>query len=328
MSAATAAATDVSGLAVSDLHVRYGERHAVRGVSFAVAPGTTLALVGESGCGKSSTAHAIARLLPPGATMHGSAVIDGFDLAAATGNPLREARGRIVAYMPQDAMAALNPVQSAGRQIAEVLQFRREMSRGDAAQGAVQMLAEVGIKDPASAAKRYAHQLSGGMRQRVMLAIALAGRPQALIADEPTTALDVTVQSGILALVRRLVIEDQMALVWITHDIGVVAEIADEVAVMYGGKIVEQGPVAEIFERPTHPYTRALVQSPRLSRAAAPKAAFDAIPGSPPLGEFPAGCPFHPRCPVAVPPCSEAMPATVSVGASHVAACHLLEEQS
>ena len=289
MSAATAAATDVSGLAVSDLHVRYGERHAVRGVSFAVAPGTTLALVGESGCGKSSTAHAIARLLPPGATMHGSAVIDGFDLAAATGNPLREARGRVVAYMPQDAMAALNPVQSAGRQIAEVLQFRREMSRGDAAQGAVQMLAEVGIKDPASAAKRYAHQLSGGMRQRVMLAIALAGRPQALIADEPTTALDVTVQSGILALVRRLVIEDQMALVWITHDIGVVAEIADEVAVMYGGKIVEQGPVAEIFERPTHPYTRALVQSPRLSRAAAPKAAFDAIPGSPPLGEFPAG---------------------------------------
>jgi oligopeptide/dipeptide ABC transporter ATP-binding protein len=334
MSAVAPAHTDTStGLEVSDLHVHYGERHAVRGVSLAVAPGQTLALVGESGCGKSSTAHAIARLLPPGARLEGRAIVDGLDLAAARGRVLREARGSVVAYMPQDAMAALNPVVPAGRQIAEVLQLRRDLSRRAAAAGAVELLSEVGIRDPALVARRYAHQLSGGMRQRVMLAIALAARPQVLIADEPTTALDVTVQAGILALVRRLVVADRMALVWITHDIGVVAEIADDVAVMYGGRIVERGPAEEIFERPAHPYTRALVQSPRQSRTAAPKVRFDAIPGSPPLGAFPTGCPFHPRCPHAFEPCGGQMPPTVAVGdppstvadhPRHTAACHLI----
>jgi peptide/nickel transport system ATP-binding protein len=321
----SAVASSVEGLAVQDLHVAYGDRHAVRGVSFSVAPGETLALVGESGCGKSSTALAIARLLPAGATMQGRAEVEGFDLAAARGRELREARGRIVAYMPQDAMAALNPVQSAGRQIAEVLSFRRDASRSEAAAGAVRLLDEVGIQHPSSAARRYAHQLSGGMRQRVMLAIALAGRPRVLIADEPTTALDVTVQAGILALVRRLVVEDRMSLVWITHDIGVVAEVADSVAVMYGGRIVEQGSVHTIFERPSHPYTRALVGSPRQSRAAAPKTPFDAIPGSPPVNDFPDGCPFHPRCPVALPACSVTMPDTITLGQDHTAACHQLE---
>jgi oligopeptide/dipeptide ABC transporter ATP-binding protein len=324
----SAEATATEGLTVEHLHVRYGDGHAVRGVSFSVQPGETLALVGESGCGKSSTALAIARLLPAGATMEGSATIEGLDLATARGRELREARGRIVAYMPQDAMAALNPVQSAGRQIAEVLSFRRGASRSQAAAGAVQLLDEVGIQQPESAARRYAHQLSGGMRQRVMLAIALAGRPRVLIADEPTTALDVTVQAGILALVRRLVVEDRMALMWITHDIGVVAEVADSVAVMYGGRIVERGPVQTIFEDPSHPYTRALVQSPRQSRAAAPKAAFDAIPGSPPVGQFPPGCPFHPRCPVALPECSSRMPDTITLGPSHTAACHQLGERT
>jgi oligopeptide/dipeptide ABC transporter ATP-binding protein len=313
-----------SGLAVNDLHVHYGERHAVRGVSFAVAPGQTLAIVGESGCGKSSTALAISRLLPVGATMEGSAVVGDLDLAAATGEALRRARGRVVAYMPQDAMAALNPVQSAGRQIAEVLRLRRGDDRGQAAAGAIDLLGDVGINEPAAVARRYAHELSGGMRQRVMLAIALAARPEVLIADEPTTALDVTVQAGILALVRELVVADQMALVWITHDIGVVAEIADTVAVMYGGLIVEQGPVETIFESPSHPYTQALVQSPRDSRRAAPKAAFDAIPGSPPLGEFPSGCPFHPRCPAALEICPETMAATVELAPGHVCACHLM----
>jgi oligopeptide/dipeptide ABC transporter ATP-binding protein len=316
--------TGAAGLAVTDLHVRYGDSHAVRGVSFAVRPGETLAVVGESGCGKSSTALAISRLLPAGATMEGSAVVGDFDLAAARGDVLREARGRIVAYMPQDAMAALNPVQAAGRQIAEVLRHRRGADRGEAAQGAVQLLADVGINDPRAVARRYAHELSGGMRQRVMLAIALAARPQVLIADEPTTALDVTVQAGILALVRELVVADQMALVWITHDIGVVAEIADTVAVMYGGLIVEQGPVETIFEEPAHPYTRALVQSPRQSRGAPPKVAFDAIPGSPPLGEFPSGCPFHPRCPAALEVCPQRMPRTTQLTSQHVCACHLI----
>jgi peptide/nickel transport system ATP-binding protein len=313
-------------LAVADLHVRYGDRHAVRGVSFAVAPGETLALVGESGCGKSSTAHAIARLLPPGTTMEGSVSVGDVDLSGATGAALREARGRVVAYMPQDAMAALNPVQPAGRQIAEVLRFRRGAGRAQAGAGAVDLLGEVGIREPQLVARRYAHELSGGMRQRVMLAIALAARPQVLIADEPTTALDVTVQAGILALVRRLVAADRMALVWITHDIGVVAEIADTVAVMYGGRIVEHGPAPAIFERPAHPYTRALVESPRRSRDAAPKQRFEAIPGTPPLGDFPAGCPFHPRCPHAMPVCAETMPPVTALAPGHVGACHLLGE--
>ncbi len=317
-------ATRRGGLSVSDLHVRYGATHAVRGVSFAVSPGQTLAIVGESGCGKSSTAHAVARLLPAGTEMEGHAVIGDFDLAAASGRELREARGRVVAYMPQDAMAALNPVQSAGRQIAEVLRFRRGATRSQAADGAIELLEQVGINNPPLVARRYAHQLSGGMRQRVMLAIALAAQPLVLIADEPTTALDVTVQAGILALVRKLVIADQMALVWITHDIGVVAEIADHVAVMYGGRIVEQGPVHTIFEDPVHPYTRALVRSPRQSREAAAKARFDAIPGSPPLGDFPPGCPFHPRCPHAMPPCPSEMPATQTIAPDHTAACHLI----
>ena len=206
MSAAAPAPQDTAtrhaGLTVSDLHVRYGDTHAVRGVSFSVGPGQTLAIVGESGCGKSSTAHAVARLLPAGTAMEGSAVIGDFDFAAASGRELREARGRVVAYMPQDAMAALNPVQSAGRQIAEVLRFRRGASRSEATDGAIELLEQVGIHDPRLVARRYAHQLSGGMRQRVMLAIALAAQPQVLIADEPTTALDVTVQAGILALVR------------------------------------------------------------------------------------------------------------------------------
>jgi oligopeptide/dipeptide ABC transporter ATP-binding protein len=321
--AAPVLAARAGGLAVRDLHVRYGERHAVRGVSFTVAPGQTLAVVGESGCGKSSTALAISRLLPGGATMTGSAVVGDLDLAAATGRTLRDARGSVVAYMPQDAMAALNPLQSAGRQIAEVLRHRRGAGRAHAVDGAVDLLRDVGITEPAVVARRYPHQLSGGMRQRVMLAIALAARPEVLIADEPTTALDVTVQAGILALVRELVLADRMALVWITHDIGVVAEIADTVAVMYGGLIVEQGPVETIFEDPAHPYTRALVSSPRESRGAAPKAPFDAIPGAPPLGAFPAGCPFHPRCPQALDACRSVMPDTVELTPGHRAACHL-----
>ena len=317
-------APTAAGLTVQDLHVRYGERHAVKGVSFSVAPGETLAIVGESGCGKSSTALAVARLLPPGASVEGRASVADLDLIACRGRTLREARGRVVAYMPQDAMAALNPVQSARRQIAEVLSFRQGASRAEAAAGAVALLAEVGISEPERVARRYPHELSGGMRQRVMLAIALAARPRVLIADEPTTALDVTVQAGILALVRRLTRADAMALVWITHDIGVVAEIADAVAVMYGGRLVEQGPVETIFEHPEHPYTRALVHAPRQSREAQPKAPFQAIPGSPPLGEFPAGCPFHPRCEHALEACARTMPPMSERGAEHSAACHLL----
>src|SRR6185312_12555454 len=186
--------------------------------------------------------------------------------------------------------------------IAEVLRFRGGAGRSQAATGAIELLGEVGIRQPQLVARRYAHELSGGMRQRVMLAIALAARPQVLVAA------------------------DRMALVWITHDIGVVAEISDTVAVMYGGRIVEHGPAQAIFEQPAHPYTRALVESPRRSRDAAPKQPFEAIPGAPPLGDFPAGCPFHPRCPHAMPVCAETMPAVTALTPGHVGACHLLGE--
>jgi oligopeptide/dipeptide ABC transporter ATP-binding protein len=312
-------------LVVEDLWVSYGSTAAVRGVSLRAAPGRTLALVGESGCGKSSLALALARLLPAGAQTSGTVRVGQLELSAASGRALRDARGRVVAYMPQDAMAALNPVHPAGRQIAEVLRLRSGLDRAAARAGAIRLLGEVGINEPAAAARRYPHELSGGMRQRVMLAIALAGKPRVLIADEPTTALDVTVQAGILAQVRRLVVSEAMTLIWITHDIGVVAELADDVAVMYGGKIVERSVVHDIFERPVHPYTRALVGSARDSRLAAPKSRFDAIPGAPPLGAFPPGCPFHPRCAHAMAICLTSEPAPRPVSDGHACACHLVE---
>jgi peptide/nickel transport system ATP-binding protein len=318
-------ATPTGELVVEDLHVRYGEVEAVRGVSLRAPAGRTLALVGESGCGKSSLALALARLLPPGTEVSGRVTVGAYEFSAATGAELRDARGRVVAYMPQDAMAALNPVHSAGRQIGEVLRHRRGASRGQALDGAVELLREVGINDPGAAARRYPHELSGGMRQRVMLAIALAARPSVLIADEPTTALDVTVQAAILSLVRALVREERMTLVWITHDIGVVAEIADEVAVMYGGQIVEHGSAARIFEAPAHPYTIALVGSQRDSRLAAAKTPFRAIPGSPPLGKPPDGCPFAPRCAYAAEVCAETVPDKLPLADGHLAACHFAD---
>ena len=315
-------------LVVEDVTVRYGDQPAVRGASLTATGGRTLALVGESGCGKSSLALAIARLLPPGTEAAGSVRVGDLDLMALSGDEAREARGRIVAYVPQDAMAALNPVHPVGRQIAEVLAFRSGASRSEARTGACELLASVGMNDPDRVARRYPHELSGGMRQRVMIALALAGRPQVLIADEPTTALDVTVQAGILALVRELQAEHETTLVWITHDIGVVAEIADDVAVMYGGRIVEHGPAADVFERPAHPYTRALVSGPRESRLAEPRARFSALPGSPPHGELPPGCPFHPRCEFARDDCRTRMPEWTHVRGEHWGACHLLEPRA
>jgi oligopeptide/dipeptide ABC transporter ATP-binding protein len=313
-------------LEVSGLSVRYGDFQAVSEASLEIPAGRTLALVGESGSGKSSLALAVGRLLPVGGSIAGGTIrVADVDVGALQGPALRQARGRLVGYLAQDSMAALNPVLTAGRQVSEVFEAREGVGRRDAARQAVSLLAQVGIQRPGDVAGMYAHQLSGGMRQRVMIAMALALRPRLLIADEPTTALDVTVQAEILALARDLQAEHGVTFLWITHDMGVVAEIADSVAVMYGGRIVEQGPADAVFEQPAHPYTRALISTVRGAGEAAPKAPFAAIPGSPPSGAIPPGCPFHPRCAFAFAPCPQRMPETTVVSDGHSAACHLLE---
>ncbi|MDX6377561.1 MAG: peptide/nickel transport system ATP-binding protein [Gaiellaceae bacterium] len=310
-------------LVLDTIDVQYDGFAAVRGASVSVAGGRTLALVGESGSGKSSLALAAARLLPPGTDVTGSIRVGDRELSGLRGEALRAARGRIVGYLAQDAMAALNPVMRVGKQVAEVFVRHEQASSKEAHRSAVDLLRRVGIQGPEIVARKYPHELSGGMRQRVMIAIALALAPEVLIADEPTTALDVTVQAEILALVRELQAERNLVVVWITHDMGVVAEIADEVAVMYGGRIVEQGPVAEVFARPLHPYTNALIGSAREEADTPPKSPFVTIAGQPPTGEAPPGCPFHPRCPIAVARCSTDVPAIRELGVGHTVACHL-----
>jgi oligopeptide/dipeptide ABC transporter ATP-binding protein len=313
----------VTDLVLDTIDVQYDGFAAVRGASVSVAGGRTLALVGESGSGKSSLALAAARLLPPGTDVTGSIRVGDRELSGLRGEALRAARGRIVGYLAQDAMAALNPVMRVGKQVAEVFVRHEQASSKEAHRSAVDLLRRVGIQGPEIVARKYPHELSGGMRQRVMIAIALALAPEVLIADEPTTALDVTVQAEILALVRELQAERNLVVVWITHDMGVVAEIADEVAVMYGGRIVEQGPVAEVFARPLHPYTNALIGSAREEADTPPKSPFVTIAGQPPTGEAPPGCPFHPRCPIAVARCSTDVPAIRELGVGHTVACHL-----
>ncbi len=313
----------MSDLAIVDVGVSYGRFVAVRDVTLAVPAGTTLALVGESGSGKSSLAHAIARLLPPGTGLTGSVQVGGRELASLRGRDLRDVRGRVVSYLAQDAMAALNPVMRVGRQVGEVFARHQGLSRRESAGRAGDLLRRVGIQAPDLVARKFPHELSGGMRQRVMIAIALALAPEVLVADEPTTALDVTVQAEILALVRALQAERGFAIVWITHDMGVVAEIADDVAVMYGGRIVEQGPVRDVFAAPAHPYTRALIEAAREQPDTAAKARFLTIVGQPPAGELPSGCSFHPRCPVAIDRCSTERPGSRLIGEGRHAACHL-----
>jgi oligopeptide/dipeptide ABC transporter ATP-binding protein len=309
---------------IAGLGVRYGDFAAVTDASLVIGQGTTLALVGESGSGKSSLALAVGRLLPPAGTIaSGSVMVDGVDVARLDGEELRRARGRLVGYLAQDSMAALNPVMPAGKQVAEVFEARDSSGRREARREAVAILAQVGIQRPAEVARMYPHELSGGMRQRVMIAIALAQRPRLLVADEPTTALDVTVQAEILALARELQEQHGVTFLWITHDMGVVAEIADAVAVMYGGRIVEQGAVGDVFDDPAHPYTQALLASAQGGADAPPKTPFAAIGGSPPSGSTPPGCPFHPRCPQAHDPCSTTMPRTTEAGIGHAVACHL-----
>ncbi len=294
---------------------------AVAGISFAIEPGRVLGLVGESGCGKSLSALALLQLLPPAAQLAaGSIRFEGRELVGLDERALRDVRGAGIAMIFQEPMTALNPVMTAGAQVAEAVGAHRRIGRRETWTRAVELLAEVGIPDPEQRAGDYPHQLSGGLRQRVMIAIAIAGEPRLLVADEPTTALDVTIQAGILELLRRLRQERGMAVLLITHDLGVVAEQADEVAIMYAGRIVEHAPTAELFADPRHPYTAALLRS--MPRLGAPADRLATIPGNvPALGRLPSGCAFRDRCPEALPQCADGVPALRPPGSVHQAAC-------
>ncbi|MBI2710362.1 MAG: ABC transporter ATP-binding protein [Actinobacteria bacterium] len=308
-------------LVVDDLHVSFrgpdGPVPVVRGVSFEVHEGGSLAVVGESGSGKTVSMLAVLGLLP-GATVRGSARYRGTELLGASQARLRAVRGAHLGMIFQDPMTSLNPVLTVGRQIAGVLRAHDRRLRSAAARArAVELLDLVSIPQPDRRARAYPHELSGGMRQRVMIAMAVANRPDVLIADEPTTALDVTVQAQILDVVTRLRREQGIGLVLITHDLGVVAGNADRVAIMYAGRVVEDGPMTATFASPGHPYTRGLLASlPRLDRRRDPVP----IGGAPPSpSSWPTGCPFHPRCPLAVDACREAEPDLVALGDARVA---------
>jgi oligopeptide/dipeptide ABC transporter ATP-binding protein len=297
IAAAGPAAAGPPALRVTGLTVAYGGLPAVDNVSLQVRHGQVVVLIGETSSGKSSLALAVARLLPAAAAVGGLVEIAGTDLATLGSKQARRQRASLVGYIAQDAMAALNPVLPVGRQLAELFTVHAGLSRAAAAERAVGELARVRIDRPHQVAHAYPHQLSGGMRQRVMIAMAMALSPPLLIADEPTTALDVSTQAEILALVGALQAEIGAGVLWITHDMGVVAELADWVAVMYAGRVVEQGPVQEVFDRPLHPYTEGLLRTRRDLRAGRPGEPLYQIAGSPPgLTARRGGCGFAPRC--------------------------------
>lgn len=314
-------------LQVSDLRIVFRTRghtiHAVNGISFEIQPSELLAVVGESGSGKSVTMMSLMKLLPspPAEVVSGTVRLARRDVLALKGEELRKVRGGEVGFVFQDPMTSLNPVFTIGFQLIEPLRAHLGLSRKQAFDRAVELLAMVGIPSPAERMCDYPHQFSGGMRQRVMIAIALACDPKVLIADEPTTALDVTIQAQILDLVRKLRREIGMAIVWITHDLGVVAGIADRVLVMYSGFVVEHASVQVLFERPQHPYTRALLDTlPRPGREGEDR--LRSIAGKPPiLTAYPSSCPFAPRCPNAFARCHEENPALITVEAGHDVAC-------
>jgi peptide/nickel transport system ATP-binding protein len=316
----------VALLDISDLHTTFpsaaGAAHAVDGVSLCLDAGRTLGLVGESGCGKTMTALSIMRLVPPpGAISGGRIEFAGRDLATLSERQMRAVRGAEIAMIFQEPMTSLNPVLTVGDQIAEAIRLHREISRADARTQAIEMLRTVEISEPERRVDEYPHQLSGGMRQRVMIAMALSCRPRLLIADEPTTALDVTIQAQILDLLGELQRRLGMALLLVTHDLGVVTERADAVAIMYAGRIVERGAVTDVFRAPLHPYTRGLLHSiPKLG--AARQRRLDAIPGVvPDLLHLPSGCRFRDRCGLAVAECATVDPPLQEHAAGHWAAC-------
>jgi oligopeptide transport system ATP-binding protein len=317
---------DLEDLCV-EFHTRDGIARVLNGVSFHVDAGETLALLGESGSGKSVTAQAIMGILdsPPAVVRSGRILYQGRNLLELPEAERRDLRGTQLAMIFQDALSALNPVFPVGWQITEALRVRQGLGKAAARERAVELMERVKIPAARARVNDYPHQFSGGMRQRVMIAMALALDPKVLLADEPTTALDVTVQAQIMDLLMELKSERGMALILITHDLGVVASVADRIAVMYAGRIIEQAGVHDLYRRPAHPYTRALLESiPRAQRDGAP---LKAIAGLPPnLLHIPPGCPFHPRCTIAQARCRTEAPAALDLGGNRLAACHFARE--
>jgi len=320
-------------LDLKDLITRFytddGVVHAVNGISYKMDDGETLGVVGESGCGKSVHALSIMRLIqsPPGKIESGEAIFHGHDLLKMSDNEMRSIRGAQIAMVFQDPMTSLNPVYTVGYQISEALMLHQDVDKKEAYERSGELLAMVGIPEARQRLDDYPHQFSGGMRQRAMIAMALSCNPSLLIADEPTTALDVTIQAQIVELVKRLQSELGMAVMWITHDLGIIAEIAQKINVMYAGYIVERGNVRDIYKRTRHPYTMGLLGSlPRLDEA--PGTKLVSIPGLPPdLVDLPKGCPFAARCTYKIDQCVEEMPPLVpSDGLDHVVACWRWEE--
>ena len=309
-------------LEIQNLTTAFGAIRAVDGVCLTLAAGRTLGIVGESGCGKSVLSLSVMRLLAhPGRVVAGQVLLDGRDLLGLSARAMRDVRGREVAMIFQEPMTSLNPVHRVGAQITEALRAHDTRAAESALRAeAIAALARVRIPDPVRAMEKYPHELSGGMRQRVMIAMALACKPKLLIADEPTTALDVTVQAQILDLLRELQAETGMGIILITHDLGVIAEMADDVAVMYAGRVVEQASAKSLFEDPQHPYTLGLLGSiPRLDLD---RERLMAIEGAvPPPFAWPRGCRFAPRCPFAEAACEAAPPPLRALAAGHAAAC-------
>ncbi|MBN1916794.1 MAG: ABC transporter ATP-binding protein [Verrucomicrobia bacterium] len=317
----------------TSFHTDDGVARAVDGIALSIPKGGTLGLVGESGCGKSVTALSIMRLIPtpPGRIERGEVRFEGRDLLTLPEAQMRRIRGNDISMIFQEPMTSLNPVFTCGDQIVEVLRLHQRLGKAEALDRAIEMLDKVGIPSPEQRVHEYPHQLSGGQKQRVMIAMALACNPKLLIADEPTTALDVTIQAQILDLLRALQAEFHMAILLITHDLGVIAEVAEQVAVMYAGKIAELAGVHELFADPKHPYTQGLFGSlPKLGKHTE---RLNVIPGVVPNPiDFPSGCKFHPRCPHAFDRCAVEEPGLRVVGdeamggGDHVAACHLYPE--
>jgi oligopeptide transport system ATP-binding protein len=318
-------------LSVKDLRTYFeteeGTVKAVDGVSFDVKRGETLGIVGESGSGKSVANLSLMRLVPepPGKIVSGSVMFQGRDLLKLSGREIRELRGKRIAMIFQDPMTSLNPFMRVSRQLMEVTELHLRHSKAQARAHAVKMLEHVSIPDAAERVDSYPHELSGGMRQRVMIAMALACQPELLIADEPTTALDVTIQAQILELIKRLKSETGASVIMITHDLGVVAGMTDHVIVMYAGRIFEQAPTGELFQRPGNPYTRGLLRA--VPDPTAEQGRLYQIPGQPPdLAHLPAGCPFAPRCERAEEICTREFPPFVELTRNHHSLCHFAKE--
>lgn len=320
-------------LEVNNLHVTFttygGTVQAVRGVNFYLKKGETLAIVGESGCGKSVTSNAVMRLIPdpPGKITNGSIIFKGKNLLNISENKMRSIRGVDISMIFQDPMTALNPTLTIGTQLMEGLMQHQNVSKSKAREKALEMMNLVGIPSPEERLKQYPHQFSGGMRQRIVIAIALICEPELLIADEPTTALDVTIQAQILELFKEIQEVTGVSIILITHDLGVVASIADRIAVMYAGKIIETGTKRDIFYRPEHPYTKGLLNSvPRLDLQEKKLASIDGTP--PDLFSPPAGCPFAARCSMAMEVCDHVYPEQTDLTTSHQVNCWLQDERA